>query len=454
MKVVFADSFFESLERMRRHQTWWYKTYEFFRYNLPYFFRNIWSFRRELYRFRSWDYQFNQDLFSRSLELAADGMEKYGREVDETRLKKVAMMRRAAALLRNREDEIYEIVDKEKPFSVVPENEEAIRRYMNSRDYWANQYTFIIVTELFGLSIIVLDYGSDGTIKCSNIDLNKDSKPDWDKYFFMFRKNEHYECIRFNQHLVDVKTNIEKAGEIGSKSKTIDITKIIFDKNNRMDKIEKIFPPPFYIFYLIYATYYASMVSMSKNDIVIGFKNIMEIIQKSFMKIANILDEDEGVNIFNDYIDKFNKVFKVNVLEPRILKNMLSTSTEPANNTMIEEIINVMSIVQTGGAEDDDEKEKKKLEKMKKKERDSNLSYYVTIDIELKKGTTLTKEELVNIQCRTNWNSIRRSYADLTDQKYVIPPVYDESKGQKQQPQTKKGGKRQKINRKTRKNRN
>jgi hypothetical protein len=113
MKIVFTDSFFESLERMRRHQTWWYKTYEFFRYNLPYFFRNIWSFRRELYRFRSWDYQFNQDLFSRSLELAADGMEKYGREVDETRLKKVAMMRRAAALLRNREDEIYEIVDKE-----------------------------------------------------------------------------------------------------------------------------------------------------------------------------------------------------------------------------------------------------------------------------------------------------------------------------------------------------
>ncbi len=113
MKIEFTDSFFESLERLRMQQTWWYKTYEFFRYNMPYFFKNIWSFRRELYRFRTWDYQFNQDLFSRSLELTADGMEKYGREVDESRLKKVAMMRRAAELLRNREDAIYEIVDNE-----------------------------------------------------------------------------------------------------------------------------------------------------------------------------------------------------------------------------------------------------------------------------------------------------------------------------------------------------
>ena len=113
MKIVFTDSFFESLERMRRHQTWWYKTYEFFKRDLWMFFRNIWSFRRELYRFRTWDHQYNQDLFSRSLELTANGIEKYGIEEDESRLKKVAMMRRAAELLRNREDAIYEIVEKE-----------------------------------------------------------------------------------------------------------------------------------------------------------------------------------------------------------------------------------------------------------------------------------------------------------------------------------------------------
>ena len=113
MKITVSESFYESLERMRRHQTWWYRTYEFFKRDLWMLFKNIWNFRRELYRFRTWDHQFNQDLFSRSLKLTADGIEKYGIEEDESRLKKVAMMRRAAALLRNREDEIYDMVEKE-----------------------------------------------------------------------------------------------------------------------------------------------------------------------------------------------------------------------------------------------------------------------------------------------------------------------------------------------------
>jgi hypothetical protein len=113
MKITVSESFYESLERMRRHQTWWYRTYEFFKRDLWMFFKNIWNFRRELYQFRTWDHQFNQDLFSRSLELTANGIEKYGIEEDESRLKKVAMMRRAAVLLRNREDAIYDMVEKE-----------------------------------------------------------------------------------------------------------------------------------------------------------------------------------------------------------------------------------------------------------------------------------------------------------------------------------------------------
>ena len=35
MKVEFADTFWKSLKRLSRHETWWYKTYEFFRRDLP-----------------------------------------------------------------------------------------------------------------------------------------------------------------------------------------------------------------------------------------------------------------------------------------------------------------------------------------------------------------------------------------------------------------------------------
>lgn len=103
MKVEFADSFFESLKRLNRHGTWWYKLWHTISYNIPNFFKNIWYFRKELYDFEAWDYRFNLNLFQRSLEATADYIEHRGYEVDESRLKKVAKMRRVIKLLDERD---------------------------------------------------------------------------------------------------------------------------------------------------------------------------------------------------------------------------------------------------------------------------------------------------------------------------------------------------------------
>ena len=114
MKVEFADSFWKSLKRLSRHETWWYKTYEFFRRDLPYFLENIWYFRKELYAFRSWDYSFNLDLFRRSLEKTVDTIEHYGHEVEESRMKKVEKIKRAIQLIKNvRSDEYVRNAEKE-----------------------------------------------------------------------------------------------------------------------------------------------------------------------------------------------------------------------------------------------------------------------------------------------------------------------------------------------------
>jgi hypothetical protein len=114
MKVEFADSFWKSLKRLSRQQTWWYKTYEFVRRDLPYFLENIWFFRKELYAFRSWDYSFNLDLFRRSLEKTVDTIENHGHEVDESRLKKVEKMKRAIQLIKNvRSDEYIRRAEEE-----------------------------------------------------------------------------------------------------------------------------------------------------------------------------------------------------------------------------------------------------------------------------------------------------------------------------------------------------
>lgn len=114
MKVTFADSFWDSLKVMSRHQTWWYKTYAVFRYKIPMFIENLWFFRKELWSFRSWDYTFNLDLFRRSLEKTSNTIEHHGQEVIISRIKKVDKINRVIFLLSQlREDNFISMAEKE-----------------------------------------------------------------------------------------------------------------------------------------------------------------------------------------------------------------------------------------------------------------------------------------------------------------------------------------------------
>lgn len=107
MKITFADSFWESLDTIRRHDTWWYKTYEVFRYKLPMFFENIWYFRKQLWSFRSWDYSFNLQIFARSLEKTAHTLEYHGHEVDISRMKKVQKIKRVIEIINSMREDVY-----------------------------------------------------------------------------------------------------------------------------------------------------------------------------------------------------------------------------------------------------------------------------------------------------------------------------------------------------------
>lgn len=107
MKLTFADSFWKSLKRLSMHQTWWYKTYEVFRYKIPMFFENVWYFRKELWRFRSWDYTFNLMMLSRSLEKTAHTLEFHGWEIEETKNKKVEKIKRVIEIIKSLEESNY-----------------------------------------------------------------------------------------------------------------------------------------------------------------------------------------------------------------------------------------------------------------------------------------------------------------------------------------------------------
>jgi len=77
------------------------RLWETLRYDFPRFIKNIWSFRKGLWQFRSYDPHGIYVMNNIGLTNIADHIEKYGYEVDESRLKKIEKMRRAAQIYKN-----------------------------------------------------------------------------------------------------------------------------------------------------------------------------------------------------------------------------------------------------------------------------------------------------------------------------------------------------------------
>lgn len=133
MKVQFTNSFGDSLKTMIRHNTWVYKTYELFRYDLPRFFKNIWRFRTPLWNYYWFDHHGSLTFLEVGLTHMSDNIEKHGNEVEESRLKKVDAMRRVIQLIQNYNNDSYiDIAEKELgklvhhdwDFEPVPDNPE------------------------------------------------------------------------------------------------------------------------------------------------------------------------------------------------------------------------------------------------------------------------------------------------------------------------------------------
>lgn len=100
-------------------QNWWYKVYEFFRYDIWYFIGNIWKFRKELWEHRWWDYTFTLQMLYRSISIMEKEMHN-GLEVEESRNKKIQKMQRLLELLNNKINDRYiEIAEKELGYEMI-----------------------------------------------------------------------------------------------------------------------------------------------------------------------------------------------------------------------------------------------------------------------------------------------------------------------------------------------
>jgi hypothetical protein len=120
----------------------------------------------------------------------------------------------------------------------------------------------------------------------------------------------------------------------------------------------------------------------------------------------------ESAKIKNQYLHK--SVVKDEIIIGENQLNQLSLSEIYGENYNKEKNINNI-----GGGE-------RRIIKKENKE-STQLAYYITIEMELQSGTSLTPEEMKNYKCRQKWNSVRKAYADFTGKPYVIPPVYPNS---------------------------
>ena len=132
MDINFSNSFFDSLKRIARHNTWYYKTWDFFRSGLPGFIRNLWVFRKCLWNHRWWDWRFTMELMQTSLKEMERGMQE-GLEIKETRNKKIYKMRKAIYIMDHfMNDDFIELAEKE--LGSLPESSLEFKQLENDPD--------------------------------------------------------------------------------------------------------------------------------------------------------------------------------------------------------------------------------------------------------------------------------------------------------------------------------
>ena len=82
--------------------------WDFLFFHLPRFIRNFWKFKGVLYNHYPYDYHSTLCFLQVALKDISDYCEKYGYEVDVTRIKKVKKMRRAVKIIENINDDKYQ----------------------------------------------------------------------------------------------------------------------------------------------------------------------------------------------------------------------------------------------------------------------------------------------------------------------------------------------------------
>ena len=295
----------------------------------------------------------------------------------------------------NKVDSIpIQIDDYYRPFTIMGSNQ--IDKYIKSSDYWANEVSIYALCDELQINVIPIEKNKSNNrynLRIPYANLKKDTYNNWTKYLFLFYNSEisHYELMTFD--FENRKINVKNTKVSGTTiTPTIKVT--IFDRK-RNNVI-----PPIYILLTIFGSYYYNLNDESKKSFSL-LPSIMNIINTSLKTFLNKYTEENKV-LYTKIITLFNLYFPNMKLKLPKPSSPLITNT---NNSV-------------GGSTPQN------MVKPEHKKETTQIAYYISIDMELQPGTTLSEEDKKNIKCRVKWNAVRKAYAEFQGKPYIILPFY------------------------------
>ena len=316
------------------------------------------------------------------------------------------------------------------PFTIVVNNEVSIKDYIDGDSYLPGVEAITALNINLKLNIIVISKRSEPinpggpNINFINIDnannifydiINARSGLNygkWDKFLFLYKETSglssgNYGVITFTYKL--------KQSLVSKSTPSYMFT--IFKKNNIQ------FSPPLYMLYTIFYLKYLDN-GTSNRDKFVFYPQIIKGFYTAFM---TLIDNPNGPGKWT-YFDNAYMWFKT-----RALKDTIKAMGRGYDTGFI-----------TGGAENSNRNRNRSNSNRNRSRSNSNndsnnflkredvrdlskIGYYISIDLELKKGSPLTQDELKQSKCTQKWNTVRKAFANFSGKTYTIPPVYDYS---------------------------
>lgn len=273
-------------------------------------------------------------------------------------------------LINNVTEVPLDISDYYKPFTAMTDNQ--IKQYILSDNYWANEVAIYALCNSLGLNVIPIEE-KNHKLKIPYANFDNTTLNGWSRYLFLYLNNSHYELMSF-----------------GFKEKSRILRRAIFKRDDTNLIV------PIFIIFIIFGSYYLYKTKEFQNNFSF-FPLIMQGFEKSYNKILN----SPNKNYKNIFLQAFDANFPYRAV-----------TTGGANNYYINNYYT-------------NNRNRNYNHNYNQSYNDINslnqvTAYYITIDMELHPGTTISPEEIKQVKCKHRWNSIKKAYSEFMGKPYSV----------------------------------